>query len=89
MATVWLVVEAAVAEVQSELFGPDDTSVLAAITASNAVLEAAESHLAETVSRRRSMGATWQEVGDALGTTRQGAQRRFGKNSANDTEESK
>jgi hypothetical protein len=34
-------------------------------------------HLAQWVRRARSLGATWQQVGDALGTTRQSAWERF------------
>ena len=33
----------------------------------------------ETVGAARRAGATWQQVGDAFGITRQAAQQRFGK----------
>jgi len=77
----------AAAETQAGMFGADDATARAAIGASAAVLEAAEQHLAATVDHQRRMGATWQEVGDALGVSRQGAQRRFGKTVGNGTEE--
>lgn len=41
-------------------------------------LAAAEKDLRASVQRARDEGATWQEIGDALGITRQAAQQRFG-----------
>jgi hypothetical protein len=46
----------------------------------NAALEVerAERHLFEVVDYARSSGATWQQVGDLFGFTRQAAQQRWG-----------
>lgn len=41
-------------------------------------LERVESDLRAAVCRARDEGATWQELGDALGISRQAAQQRFG-----------
>ncbi len=41
-------------------------------------LERAESDLRASVARARERGATWQQVGDALGISRQAAHERFG-----------
>lgn len=41
-------------------------------------LDAAESRMRHSVARAREEGATWAEVGEALGVTRQAAQQRFG-----------
>lgn len=72
------IIDVAAAATQTEMFGADDASARAAIRASMAVVQAAESHLVETVRHQRSMGATWQEIGDILGTSRQSAHERFG-----------
>lgn len=41
----------------------------------------AEERLTLAVRRAHAAGATWQRIGDALGVTRQAAQRRFGPSS--------
>lgn len=71
------IIDVAAAATQTELYGPDDATAAAAVGASLAVVAAAERHLRETVRHQRSMGSTWQEIGDALGTSRQAAQMRF------------
>lgn len=40
--------------------------------------KAAEAMVARQVAIARSMGQTWQQIGDTLGTTRQAAQQRYG-----------
>jgi len=71
------IIDVAAAATQTELFGEDDATARAAISASMAVVAAAELHLVETVRHQRRMGATWQEVADILGTSRQAAHERF------------
>lgn len=39
-----------------------------------------EQTLAQMVANARAGGHSWQEIGDALGISRQGASQRFGKN---------
>lgn len=72
------IIDVAAAATQTEMFGEMDATARAAISASLAVVAAAERHLVETVRHQRSMGATWQELADILGTSRQAAQQRFG-----------
>jgi hypothetical protein len=69
---------AAVAEV---LVGSDQGhaySALAALTATRSLGRTVDDVLHALVRQARSEGATWQQVGDALGTTRQNAYPRFG-----------
>lgn len=40
---------------------------------------AAHAMVARQVEHARSMGTTWQEIADVLGTTRQAAQQRYGR----------
>lgn len=72
------IIDVAAATTQTELFGDQDATARAAILASMAVVAAAEQHLIETVQHQRRMGATWAELGEILGTSRQAAQQRFG-----------
>jgi hypothetical protein len=44
-----------------------------------AELSEVEGHVAEAVQGARDAGASWAEVGDALGITRQAAQQRYAK----------
>lgn len=71
------IIDGAAAATQTELFGDMDASANAAIRASVALVAAAEQHLIKTVREQRRMGATWQEVADILGTSRQAAHERF------------
>lgn len=41
-------------------------------------LQTAQDDLATAVQRAKDAGATWDEIGKSLGTTRQAAQQRFG-----------
>lgn len=72
------IIDVAAATTQTEMFGEDDATAAAAVGASLLVVAAAEQHLRETVRHQRSMGASWQELGQILGTSRQAAQQRFG-----------
>lgn len=72
------IIDVAATATQTELFGDNDATAHAAICASMAVVAAAENHLVETVQHQRRMGATWQQIGDILGTSRQAAQQRYG-----------
>ncbi|WP_034488280.1 hypothetical protein [Actinomadura oligospora] len=56
---------------------PDDAP--AAVAAAAEAVRRAEDHLRGTVGTARSSGLTWQEIGDALGITRQAAFQRFGR----------
>lgn len=56
--------------------GDDPLSVLRAV---DAVQAQAATLLATAVARARSSGATWQQVGDVLGVSRQAAFQRFGR----------
>ena len=54
------------------------TAALAGIVSALEVRKQAESSLAEAVDAARASGATWQAIGDVLGTSRQAAFQRFG-----------
>ena len=71
------IIAVAAATIQTQLFGDMDATGRAEISASLAIIAAAERHLITTVKHQRSMGATWQELADILGTSRQAAQQRF------------
>lgn len=51
---------------------------IALLTASTALLLYVERNQEANVYEARSAGATWQEVADVLGVTKQGAQQRYG-----------
>jgi hypothetical protein len=55
---------------------------LAELMAAAAGLAAAEERLARALAGARGAGASWAQVGDALGISRQAAQQRFGANAA-------
>ena len=62
--------------------GPDpvatvDDPALAKIAVAQIRLRAAERELDETVMAARDVGLSWQAIGDVLGMTRQGANKRF------------
>jgi hypothetical protein len=52
---------------------------LAALRAALSIQAAASELLGAAVERARSTGSTWQQIGDALGTSRQAAFQRFGR----------
>lgn len=55
----------------------DDTPPLAGLVESRDRLEAARRDLDDAAARARAAGHSWQEIGDALGTSRQAAYERF------------
>ena len=62
--------------------GPDpvatvDDPALAKIAVAQIRLRAAERELDEAVMAARDVGLSWQAIGDVLGMTRQGANKRF------------
>jgi hypothetical protein len=57
---------------------PDKLAILAELSVAAAAFDAARRSLAEEVERARHAGASWSEIGQALGMTRQGAFQRFG-----------
>lgn len=62
--------------------GPDpvatvDDPALAKIAVAQIRLRAAERELDEAVMAARDVGLSWQAIGDVLGVTRQGANKRF------------
>ncbi|MCP2335134.1 hypothetical protein [Actinomadura rupiterrae] len=52
---------------------------LAEVAAAAEAVRRADDHLRAAVEAARASGRTWQEVGDALGITRQAAFQRFGR----------
>jgi hypothetical protein len=48
------------------------------IAAAQTMVSLAEDVLGEVIAQARDEGSTWQQIGDALGTTRQAAFQRFG-----------
>lgn len=59
--------------------GPGSGAALAAIRLAGSLRGRADDALVITVGRARQSGHTWQEIGEALGTTRQAAFQRFGR----------
>ena len=57
---------------------PDKPAILVELSVAAAAFDTARRSLAEEVERARQAGASWSEIGQALGMTRQGAFRRFG-----------
>ena len=57
---------------------PDKLEILAELSVAAGTFDAARQSLADEVERARHAGATWSEIGQALGMTRQGAFQRFG-----------
>jgi hypothetical protein len=56
----------------------DKSATLAELSVAAAAFDTARRSLAEEVERARRAGASWSEIGHALGMTRQGAFQRFG-----------
>lgn len=52
--------------------------LMQAVIAARTMTELAQQTLQHLVEEARAAGHTWQEIGDALGTTRQAAFQRFG-----------
>ncbi|MEE3066547.1 MAG: hypothetical protein VYA67_21835 [Actinomycetota bacterium] len=59
-----------------------DASHIRRIIAAAEALDAADDELAAAVAAAREAGDTWDAIGVALGTSRQGAYQRFGKRTA-------
>lgn len=57
-----------------------DRNVLEAIGDAAAMIAGAEALTAARIDRARMAGHSWQEIGDALGVSRQAAQQRYGRN---------
>ena len=57
---------------------PDRLAILAELSVAAAAFDAARQSLVDEVERARHAGASWSEIGHALGMTRQGAFQRFG-----------
>lgn len=57
---------------------PDKLAILAELSVAATAFDAARRSLADEVERARQAGASWSEIGQALGMTRQGAFQRFG-----------
>jgi hypothetical protein len=57
--------------------GPVSDDPLTALTAALEWAVEAEEHLNRAVTAARAAGATWADIGDALGITRQAAHKRF------------
>ena len=57
---------------------PDPTDALEAVTEADRAYVAARDHLDAAVAAARANGASWQQIGRALGITRQWAWQRFG-----------
>lgn len=57
---------------------PDKPAILAQLSVAAGAFDAARRALADEVERARHAGASWSEIGQALGMTRQGAFQRFG-----------
>ncbi len=54
-----------------------DGKIEVALARAKALETQAQENMRRTVSLAREEGRTWQEIGDALGMTRQGAHKRF------------
>lgn len=54
-------------------------TLLRVVTTRSQELAPARRNLADAVERARAAGATWAEIGSALGITRQAAYQRFGR----------
>jgi hypothetical protein len=51
---------------------------LVTVASLNALVDQAEARLGDLIAEARRAGATWSAIGDALGTSKQAAQQRFG-----------
>lgn len=66
------------AHITNARFGDMDASDTARLSGYLVLIEAAKQMLHDEVRIARSFGQTWEQIGDALGITRQAAQQRFG-----------
>ena len=57
---------------------PDKLAILGELSVAAATIDTARRSLSDAVERARHAGASWSEIGQALGMTRQGAFQRFG-----------
>jgi hypothetical protein len=57
---------------------PDKAALLAELSVAAATFQAARRALDDAVERARGAGASWSEIGQVVGMTRQGAFQRFG-----------
>lgn len=57
----------------------DDAGDIAELGTLGALAGDVDAMIASTVTGLRASGHTWQEIGDALGVTRQAAQQRYGR----------
>lgn len=71
----WAVVDRQVVEV---LATRSYDATLTVLAEAQALEEVAATRVRLTVGHARSNGATWDQIGSALGVTRQGAQKRYG-----------
>lgn len=69
------------ARIQTEQSGDMDASAAARLRAAAELIRLAQEMLTNEARYARSLGTTWAEIGDAIGTTRQNAQQRFRSNS--------
>lgn len=66
--------------------GPVSDSPLTALAAALAGAVEAEEHLVAAVDAARDAGATWADIGEALGISRQAAHKRFNRNTNKENE---
>jgi len=69
---------AALDAISPETNPPRDATQFRRIVAARTAIVAAETELLEAVRAAREAGDSWTIIGAAMGTSRQGAQRRFG-----------
>jgi hypothetical protein len=74
----WSVVDRQVAEA---LAARTYDATLTVLAEAQALEEVAATRVRQTVGHARRNGATWDQIGSALGVTRQGAQKRYGTDS--------
>lgn len=66
-----------IADYLEEVLGPAGHDPAAAVFATRVLRDCADAWLDVEVRHARQDGATWEQIGDALGTTRQSAHERF------------
>lgn len=72
------VIVATATELASRMVNPDTDTRLSAISLANALNRLTDRALRVIVAEARASGLSWQQIGDIMGTTRQGAYQRFG-----------
>lgn len=73
-----LTVRRRAARSQGSAVTPDKEALLAELSVATAAFQSARRALDDAVERARAAGASWSEVGQVVGMTRQGAFQRFG-----------